>query len=169
MTTKTSMHIDPYERTWMIVSGVMLVVFLVAVSVAGFAMGIQLPNPDRRVDPATVATDPNSPWHPDNVGLRELSPGKYEAYILASQLQGWRFIPNEITVPAGSTITFYVTSQDLQHGFKLENTNVNMMVIPGQVSKLTVTLSSSGEYNFICHEYCGSGHAIMYGKVIVTP
>ncbi|GAB4579748.1 MAG: cytochrome c oxidase subunit II [Anaerolineales bacterium] len=169
MTTKTSMHIDPYERTWMIVSVVMLVVFLTAVSVAGFSMGIQLPNPDRRVDPKTVATDPDSPWHPDNAGLRELAPGKYEAYILASQLQGWRFIPNELTVPAGSTITFYVTSQDLQHGFKLENTNVNMMVLPGQVSKLTVTLESPGEYNFICHEYCGNGHAIMYGKVIVTP
>jgi cytochrome c oxidase subunit II len=90
MTTKTSMQIDPYERTWMIVSVVLLIVFLAAVSVAGFAMGIQLPNPERRVDPQTVATDPNSPWHADNAGLRELSPGKYEAYILA---QTWQFVP----------------------------------------------------------------------------
>ena len=51
MTTKTSMHIDPYERTWMIVSAILLVGFLTAISVAGFAMGIQLPNPERRVDP----------------------------------------------------------------------------------------------------------------------
>lgn len=169
MTTKTSMHIDPYERTWMIVSVVLLLIFFTAVSVAGFAMGIQLPNPETRVDPRTVATDPESPWHPDNVGLKEIAPGEYKAYILASQTQGWRFIPNELTVPVGSKITFYVTSQDLQHGFKLENTNVSMMVIPGQVSKLTVTLDTAGEYDFICHEYCGSGHAIMYGKVIVTP
>ena len=166
MTTKTSMHIDPYERTWMIVSVVMLVVFFTAVSVAGFAMGIQLPNPEQRVDPQTVATDPNSPWHTDNLGLRELSPGKYEVYILA---QVWRFDPNEITVPAGSTVTFYVTSRDLQHGFKIQDTNVNMMVIPGQVSKLTATFDKPGEYNFICHEYCGTGHAIMFGKVVVTP
>ena len=166
MTTKTSMHIDPYERTWMIVSAILLVGFLTAISVAGFAMGIQLPNPERRVDPQTDATDPNSPWYKDNVGLRELAPGKYEVYILA---QTWQFTPNEITVPAGSTLTFYVTSRDLQHGFKLENTNVNMMIIPGQVSKLSVTLDNPGEYNFICHEYCGTGHAIMFGKVIVTP
>ena len=54
--------------------------------------------------------------------------------------QTWAFVPREIEVPVGSEITIYVTSPDLQHGFKITDTNVNMMVVPGQVSKLTLHL-----------------------------
>jgi cytochrome c oxidase subunit 2 len=99
-------------------------------------------------------------------GLRELAPGKYEAYILS---RTFLYQPREITVPVGSTVTFYVTSADVQHGFAVEGTNVNMQIVPGQVSKLTTRFDRPGEYNYICHEYCGAGHAAMYGKVIVTP
>jgi cytochrome c oxidase subunit 2 len=161
------MHIDSYERNWMIVSFILLIAFATAVSVAAFGMGIQVPAPEQRVDPNTVAKDPNSPW--SNPGLREISPGRYEAYILARAIPNWEYLPKEITVPAGSKVTFYVTSPDVQHGFKIQNTNANFMVIPGQVSKLTITFDEPGTYNFICTEYCGSGHGVMYGAVIVTP
>ena len=164
MSAKESMHIDPYERTWIGVSIVLLVVFMVAIGVAGFALGIQVPSPEQRVDPRTVATDTNSPW--SDPGLRELSPGKYEAYVLA---QTWAFLPREITVPAGSSVTFYVTSKDVQHGFKIQDTNVNMQIVPGQVSKLEIKFDEIGRYDYICTEYCGAAHAIMYGTVIVEP
>ena len=164
MTSKESMHIDPYERAWIIISIVLIVVFGIAIAVAGFALGIQVPSPEQRVDPRTVATDPNSPW--SEPGLRELSPGKYDAYVLA---QTWQFLPREISVPTGSTVTFYVTSKDVQHGFKIQDTNINMQIIPGQVSKLTVTFDEPGTYDYICTEYCGSAHAIMYGTITVEP
>ncbi|HBY07705.1 MAG TPA: cytochrome C oxidase subunit II [Chloroflexi bacterium] len=164
MTTKESMHIDPYERAWIMVSITLVIVFTIAIAVAGFALGIQVPSPEQRVDPRTVATDPNSPWA--DPGLRELAPGKYEAYILA---QTWQFTPREMTVPVGSTITLYVTSKDVQHGFKIQDTNVNMQIVPGQVSKLTVTFDKPGQYNYICTEYCGAAHAIMYGTITVEP
>ncbi len=161
------MHIDPYERGWMIFSAILIVLFAVAVSVAAFGMGIQVPAPEQRVDPKTVASDPNSPW--SNPGLREISPKKYDAYILAHAIPNWEYLPKEITVPVGSTVTFYVTSSDVQHGFKIQDTNVNFQIVPGQVSKLTTTFKNPGTYNFICTEYCGSGHGVMYGAVIVTP
>jgi cytochrome c oxidase subunit 2 len=166
MSTK-SMHIDPYERNWMIFSAVMLILFATAISVAAFGMGIQVPAPEQRVDPRTVATDPNSPW--STPGLREISAGKYDAYVLARAVPSWEYLPKEMTIPAGSTVSFYVTSSDVQHGFKIQNTNANFMVIPGQVSKLTITFKEPGTYNFICTEYCGSGHGVMYGAIIVTP
>lgn len=161
------LHIDAYERNWMVFSAVMLVLFATAVSVAAFGMGIQVPAPEQRVDPRTVATDPNSPW--SNPGLREISTGKYDAYILARAIPNWEYLPKELTVPVGSSVSFYVTSPDVQHGFKIQDTNANFMVIPGQVSKLTVTFDEPGTYNFICTEYCGSGHGVMYGAIIVTP
>ncbi|MFN8413081.1 MAG: cytochrome c oxidase subunit II [Anaerolineales bacterium] len=159
-------HIDPYERGWIVFSLILIALFATAVSVAAFGMGIQVPAPEQRVDPNTVATDPNSPW--SNPGLREIAPGKYDAYILAHALPSWEYLPKEISVPAGSRVTFYVTSSDVQHGFKIQGTNVNFQVVPGQVSKLSVTFDKPGTYNFICTEYCGVGHGVMYGAVTVT-
>lgn len=159
------MHIDPYERNWMIFSAVMLVLFATAVAVAAFGMGIQVPSPEQRIDPKTVASDPNSPW--SNPGVREVVPGeKYDVYILAKT---WQYLPAEITVPVGASVTFYVTSMDVQHGFKVQDTNVNFMVVPGQVSKLTTKFKEPGRYDFICTEYCGAAHAAMYGTIIVEP
>lgn len=160
--TPETIHIDPYERGWIIAAIALLVFFALAVMVAGTALGIQLPAPEARVDPNTVGqTGPFA-----SPGLRELAPGKYEAYILA---QIWLFNPRDITVPEGSQVTFYITSKDVQHGFKLEGTNVNMMIIPGQVSSLTYTADKPGTYNWVCHEYCGLGHAAMFGTLTVTP
>ena len=70
-------------------------------------------------------------------------------------------------VPAGSTVTFYVTSKDIQHGFRIQGTNVSMMILPGEVSKLTATFDEPGEYDIVCHEYCGVNHHTMFGKIIV--
>lgn len=156
------LHIDTYERNWLIATGIVLVVFVILVTVAGSAMGIAVPAPQDRVDPNTV--DKEGPFA--NPGLREIAPGKYEAYILA---QIWQFKPRELTVPIGSRVTFYVTSKDVQHGFRIENTNANAQILPGHVAKMTVTFAKAGTYNFICHEYCGTGHAAMFGTITVTP
>ena len=156
------MHIDQTEKTFIYLSIALIVVFAAAVGFSSFAFGIQVPAPELRVDPRLVATPGATAF--GEPGLRELAPGKYEARILS---QAWLFTPREITVPAGSTVTFYVTSKDVQHGFLVENTNINMMVLPGEISKLTATFDQAGEYNFICHEYCGINHQIMFGQIIV--
>lgn len=159
------MHVDRTEKIFIIGSIVLVAIFAVAIAVSGIAYGIQVPAPYEQVNPNTVATPGNSPFGaPLDERVRELAPGKYEAYILA---QTWVFQPNEVRIPAGSEITFYVTSKDVQHGFVVERTNINMMVLPGQVSKVTMTFEEPGEYNYICHEYCGVGHQTMYGRLIV--
>ena len=71
-------------------------------------------------------------------------------------------------VPQGAQVTLYVTSADLQHGFKITDTNVNMQVVPGQVSKLSFTFDTVGEFPYICTEFCGKGHAAMFGQVTVV-
>ena len=157
-----SMHIDPYEKAWIIVSILMLIVFFGAVTVAGLSFGVRVPDPVQRVNPNDLAATGTFA----EPGLKVVAPKRYEAYIVA---QTWSFNPREIEVPVGSVVKFYVTSKDVQHGFKLQNTNVNMQIVPGQVSSLAVKFDKPGEYDFICTEYCGIGHAAMYGKVIVVP
>ncbi len=157
-------HVDRYEKIWLYFAGAVMVGFFVTLGVTAFAYGIQVPVPVQRVDPNTVATPGVSPF--GEPGLRELAPGKYEAYILA---QAWSFSPKEIRVPAGATVTFYFTSKDVQHGVKITNTNINMMVLPGQVSRLTHTFTTTGEHIIECHEYCGAGHHTMFATIIVEP
>lgn len=157
---KLTMGIDPWERNWMKLSIGILVAFAALITISGFAVGFQLPGNDGQVDPRTVLTD--GPW--SEPGVTELGDGKFEAYVVA---QAWSFAPREIVLPVGAEVDIYVTSPDLQHGFKITDTNVNMQVVPGQVSKLAFEFDEVGEFPYICHEYCGQGHAAMFGTVRV--
>ncbi len=155
-----SMHIDPYERQWIRVSIVVLVAFGALVVLASVLFGFGLTGDHAGVDPATVTE--SGPFA--EPGLREIEPGKYEAYIVA---QTFAFIPSTLTVPVGAEVTFHVTSVDVQHGFILKDTNVNMQVVPGEVSILTTTFDQAGTYHYICSEYCGIGHHAMFGSLTV--
>lgn len=155
-----SFEADPFEKRWMVISLGLLIAFMLTVTIAGFALGFQVPGSESRVDPRTVAD--SAPWN--EPGLRDRGNGEYDAYVIARQ---YLFEPRSITVPVGSSVTFYLTSIDVQHGFKLQNTNVNLQVVPGEVSKLTVEFDDVGEFDYICNEFCGAGHAAMAGSVIV--
>ena len=77
--SQLTMGIDPYERNWMRLSILLLVVFFATVSIAGFAMGFQVNGVDDEVDPRTV-TD-SEPWA--SPGLREIyHPNYYGAFVL---------------------------------------------------------------------------------------
>lgn len=162
-TQEPTLHIDVYEAWWIRVSLIVMVVFGLAIGISSFAYGFQVPGVGGRIDP-TKLDAPGSPFA--QPGIRELAPGKYEAYVVA---QVWAFNPNPITVPAGSEVTFFVTSRDIQHGFKVMDTNINMMVLPGQISTLKTRFDTPGTHNLICHEYCGVNHHIMFGQIVVEP
>jgi cytochrome c oxidase subunit 2 len=137
----------------------LVVIFFGAVFTAAVSGGITLPSPQGQVNPADLAnTDFATP------GVRELAPGEYEAYLVG---QVWFWQPNEIRIPAGSKLTLYLTSRDVQHGFKVVDTDINVMVIPGQVSRVQHVFDKPGEYLIVCHEYCGIQHQTMAGKIIV--
>jgi cytochrome c oxidase subunit II len=54
------------------------------------------------------------------------------------------------------------------HGFLITGTNINLMLVPGYVSSLTVRFESPGEHLIPCHEFCGIGHEGMWGKIKVA-
>ena len=154
------MKIHVYERAFLIVGAFMLVAFLGALGFASVSMGIHLPGRSGRIDPAAVTTTP--PF--DAPGVRETAPGRYEVVIVA---RAWGFVPSEIRVPAGSEVRIVATTTDVIHGLHVEDTRVNMMLIPGEISANRYTFERPGEYRMVCHEYCGIGHHVMAGRVIV--
>lgn len=154
------MRVHVYEKAFLWVGAALLVVFLCTLTYTSVAMGIHLPGHVQQVDPALIRTQP--PF--DNPGVRQTGERTYEAVILG---QAWQFVPNEIRVPVGAEVTFLATSVDVIHGFEIAGTRMNMMLIPGQVSRNTYTFREPGEHLIICHEYCGAGHHFMSGKVVV--
>ena len=179
---QSKFHVDVVERNFIMLAIGLLIVFAISVAVGNLAYNIGVPEPVAVVDPTKLNEHPQF-GRPIEERVRELSPGKYEAYIIASAgvqtaadtAGAWTFSPGSsnlggpgpIRIPKGSTITFYVTSADIQHGFKLLDTNISFMVLPGQISKLTATFDDPGTYKFICYEYCGSAHHKMFGELIV--
>jgi cytochrome c oxidase subunit 2 len=154
------MKIESYEKVFLTLGSILLGVCLLALLYASVGRNIHLPGHVGRLDPLQV---PNTPPF-NNPGIRQTADNAYEVVITG---QMFLFTPNEIRVPAGADVTFTGTSMDVIHGLSVEGTRVNMMLIPGQISRNTYRFERPGEYLMICHEYCGAGHHTMYGKVIV--
>ena len=158
---------ESFEKAFLGASGVVLVVFLCALGYSTAAMSIHLPSsagqiyctPAQKLRKVLRKTPPF-----DNPGVREVAPGKYEAVVIG---QTWSFTPDEIDLPVGADVTFIATSADVIHGFLIPGTRVNMMLIPGEISKFNYRFRKPGEYTLICHEYCGRLHHTMSSKVIV--
>lgn len=96
--------------------------------------------------------------------LVELQDNTYQLKCVARM---WSFDPGTVRVPEGSEVDIYLSAADVVHGFWITHKNVNLMAVPGAVNNTTVKFEEPGEYDIICHEYCGSGHQNMRGKIIV--
>jgi cytochrome c oxidase subunit 2 len=154
--------VHTYEKAFLITGGIVLVACGAALIYASLGMGLHLPGAAGRVEPLRVYS--TAPFN--RPGVRLTAPNQYEAVVVA---QSWAFNPAEIRVPAGAEVTITATSVDIIHGLAVAGTRVNMMLIPGQISRNTYRFDAPGEYLLVCHEYCGLGHHTMYGKLIVEP
>ncbi len=76
--------------------------------------------------------------------------------------QQYSFTPQCILVPTDTEITFRATSADVVHGFLIEGTNVNTMLVPGYISTATTRFAAAAERMMPCHEFCGVGHEGMW-------
>ncbi|WP_231735317.1 cytochrome c oxidase subunit II [Gracilibacillus massiliensis] len=148
------------EEIWMILSVSVLVIFIVIVGYQTFALGMGPPSHKEAIDPQKV--DQTAPF--DNPGLIDLGNNKYE---LVMTLEAFAFNPGNIEIPVGSEVEFTMTSKDVSHGIQIPGTNLNAMVLPGHIQKITQTFNEPGEYLVLCNEYCGAGHQAMFTTIIV--
>jgi cytochrome c oxidase subunit II len=90
--------------------------------------------------------------------------------VTASQFY-WRFtyreggqtpvISEELRLPRGRPVRFFIQSTDVIHDFWVPNFSVKMDAVPGETTKYRVTPSREGSYAVVCAELCGLGHATM--------
>lgn len=144
---------DKSEKFAIGLSGVLLITFFSVILYASAVQGIEVPTCITDVEPFTTDT------------LFQVGEDEYELQMVARM---WAFQPSTITLPKGSTLHLYVTSQDVVHGFHVKKKNVNLMAVPGAVNYIKVKFDEAGEYFFACHEFCGAAHHAMAGRIRIT-
>jgi len=156
------MHIHAYEKLWLAASILLILLLIGSVTYGAVGPGVaMISDSEQPIDAQGLGEDDRF----SEPRVEQVGDNEYAAYVVAYQ---FGFNPDPIVVPENSTVTFYVTSRDVTHGFEVAGTNANTMVIPGEVSELTVEVGEPQEYGLICNEYCGAGHHVMEGKVNVV-
>ena len=167
------MEIHRFEKIWTAASILLLIGFIASIVYGAVGPGVAMVDEEGgTVDVETVRQGnydqlPNF-GEPTPVA-QQVSGDEYRANIVAQRFAFNPGTSQPLQVPAHSRVTLYLTSPDVLHGFELVGTNVNTMVIPGQVTKVTVEFEEPGTYNIVCAEYCGSAHHLMEGTVEVLP
>ncbi|GAA0449231.1 MAG: cytochrome c oxidase subunit II [Bacillota bacterium] len=154
------MKLHRAEEIWLIIGIGIIALSMVITGYQAFAQGMAPPSGMETIDPQKV--DQTTPF--DNPGIFEIGENEYEVVMI---LQAFSFTPNEIEVPVGSTVHFTMTSRDVVHGFQVAGTNINAMVTPGHIQKISQTFDKPGEYLVLCNEYCGVGHQMMSTTITV--
>jgi cytochrome c oxidase subunit 2 len=151
-------HLD--EKIWLTISFGMIIGFMLITGYQTFALGMGPPSGTETIDPQKV--DEIAPF--DNPGVHKIGENEYEVVMT---LEIFSFNPSNIEIPADSTVHFTMTSKDVIHGFQVAGTNLNAMVMPGYIQRITQTFDEPGEYLILCNEYCGAGHQAMATKITV--
>jgi cytochrome c oxidase subunit 2 len=81
--------------------------------------------------------------------------------------QRFSYTPNEIVLNTDQPVRLEFTSIDFVHGFKIPDLNIRADLPPGQVTTIRLTPQKAGVFDFLCDNFCGSGHEEMNGKIIV--
>lgn len=155
------MKVDLYERIWMIGVTVMLAIMFTTMAIAGIGHSETPPSHVETINPSAVMADARF----RQAGVSVDGAGHLHASVVGTT---FAWLPSSMTLPAGTPVTFHITSLDVIHGFEIVRTNGQSMVIPGYVSQFTTSFAA-GEYMIVCNEYCGVGHHLMFAKLTVVP
>jgi cytochrome c oxidase subunit II len=74
---------------------------------------------------------------------------------------------NTLHVPIHQPIKLILTSEDVIHSFYVPEFRLKQDAVPGRYTYMWFNASEPGTYHLFCAEYCGTGHSLMVGTVIV--
>jgi cytochrome c oxidase subunit II len=76
--------------------------------------------------------------------------------------------PAEITLKKGQPVVIELTTQDVAHGLKFKELNLNTKIEKGKTAELAFTPGQIGDFVGHCSVFCGSGHGSMTLTLHVT-
>ena len=79
--------------------------------------------------------------------------------------------PNSIKLKVGLLYRIHAGSVDVLHGFQVigDGWIISLQVVPGYDYIIDFTPTTTGTFQIVCNEYCGTGHHAMVGLIEVVP
>jgi cytochrome c oxidase subunit 2 len=151
-----------WERRWLALSGLMSLLFVMLIAYTLATEGGHVAQRSGRAAPEILTA--NALF--SEPGVRATGPNTFQVSVLA---QAFAFDPAEIRLPVGAEVDLFLTSRDVIHGYQVQNTSINVELIPGEIAALHYTFDKPGEYRVSCNEYCGISHQNMLARIVVMP
>lgn len=109
------------------------------------------------------------------LGLRVVPEDAIEIDV-AGQMYSWIFTyPNdketegELVVPLGKAVKLNIESWDVIHSFSIPSFRIKVDAVKGMKTYAWFLADKEGEYDILCTEFCGIGHAYMLATLKIVP
>ena len=160
------MHVDPLEKKWMYVIGLITIVMIASMAYAAVMLNMHPPSNVETIDSEDLHL--SGEFAEDNLGVSENPDGSLTVRLIAAR---YSFYPQELATAARHARHLPLTSPDVVHGVHVPFTNMSTMVIPGYISEVTTRFNAEqvGDHQFLCNEYCGLGHDYMWSRLKIVP
>jgi cytochrome c oxidase subunit 2 len=82
-------------------------------------------------------------------------------------LRKYEFSPGTLHVRKGEQVKLVMAAADHDHGFELDDFNINQKIPKGTTVVVEFTADKAGTFQFRCSSVCGFGHRGMKGTLVV--
>lgn len=103
-----------------------------------------------------------------SVALSGFSPTPDTPRRIEVSVKRFAYTPAEITVKKGEPVALVLTTEDVAHGLKFKDLNLNAKIEKGKAAELAFTPDKVGDFVGHCSVFCGSGHGSMTLTLHVT-
>jgi cytochrome c oxidase subunit 2 len=88
---------------------------------------------------------------------------------ISIEAERFNFSPSRIKVAVGEEVEIHLRSADTSHGFKIENTDIDLEIPKRGKGEAVVRYkaANAGRFKFECSRMCGAGHHFMQGEIVV--
>lgn len=163
--------LDKVELAWIVIAFVWGLVMFSAMIYWHIVGKQNLSNEAYRIDPEVYAerteamVEAYTVREEGDTGIPVVHPPAGSDIYMVGRLYEWWPV---LELEKDESYRLHLSSMDVQHGFSLQPTNINLQVHPGYDMVLTVTPDEAGEFSVVCNEYCGIGHHTMVGRIYVV-
>ena len=103
-----------------------------------------------------------------SLALTGFAPAPEAPRRIEVSVKRFEYLPAEVTVKKGEPVVLALTTQDVAHGLKFKELNLNTKLEKGKTSELAFTPATAGDFVGHCSVFCGSGHGSMTLTLHVT-
>lgn len=96
------------------------------------------------------------------------TPAAQEEQVIHITAKKFAYSPPHIMLKKGKPIVLELTSQDREHGFRLDELGIRADVRPGETTRVRLVPQKTGTFAFECDVFCGGGHEEMAGEIVVV-